>query len=48
MKENISFTDHLENIFVVLEAEDKAKAVKKQKTDHGRVFIPAEPAEDIE
>ncbi|MEI3437019.1 MAG: RNA degradosome polyphosphate kinase [Blautia sp.] len=30
------------------EAEDKAKAVKKQKTDHGRVFIPAEPAEDIE
>ena len=30
------------------EAEDKAKAVKNQKTDHGRVFIPAEPAEDIE
>lgn len=30
------------------EAEDKAKVVKKQKTDHGRVFIPAEPAEDIE
>ena len=30
------------------EAEDKAKAVKKQKTDHGCVFIPAEPAEDIE